>query len=286
MVKEKCGDLLVQPVDIIAHQTNCVGKMNAGIAKQIKDKLLTTEEFDKYVRYCDKNGEYALGTVQILKANDGREIANCFGENVPTEEGIDTNYEALRKSLKKVRDYADEKGLKVGIPGLLGCGLAGGDWNIVREMLYDFFGDSNDPDIIICYFDKDEYLKWNPVKEYIAITISLPVETYENVKRAAKSKYLDVAFGFKHRQALIKAFQDAKTWVPDNKEEVKELLAEFNETKWREIIREEEHQNVVLSLVKKGKITVKDAAKELGFTCAIIEERLADFGIASIPKLG
>ena len=48
MVKEIVGDLLRQPVDIVAHQTNCMGNMGAGVALTIKKQLLTSDAYEKY----------------------------------------------------------------------------------------------------------------------------------------------------------------------------------------------------------------------------------------------
>ncbi len=162
MVKEVYGDLLKQPVDIIAHQTNCAGVMGAGIALQIKKSLLTSEEYNKYVNICKQQGADLLGKTQLLEAPDGRIIANCFGENIPTGKGKDTDYDALMHAVAKLRNYAKASGLKVGVPGLMGCGLAGGDWRIVKDMLYKLFGADDEPELIICYFDKDEFYKNNP----------------------------------------------------------------------------------------------------------------------------
>ncbi len=161
MVKEVIGDLLRQPVDIVAHQTNCCGIMGAGVAKQIREHLLTPEEYQKYVNKCRENGASLLGQAQLLEAPDGRIIANCFGENIPTGKGRDTDYDALMHAVARVRNYAKTEKMTVAVPGLIGCGLAGGDWKIVRNMLYKLFGGKNEPDLTICYFDENEFRKWN-----------------------------------------------------------------------------------------------------------------------------
>ncbi len=160
MVKEVQGDLLKQPIDIIAHQTNCIGVMGAGIALQIKKQLLTSDEYNKYVKACKEQGSELMGKTQLLEAPDGRIIANCFGENIPTGKEKDTDYDALMHSIAKVRNYAKMSGLSVGVPGLMGCGLAGGDWRIVRDMLYKLFGGKDQPELIICYFNPEDYQKW------------------------------------------------------------------------------------------------------------------------------
>ncbi len=164
MVKEVCGDLLKQPVDIIAHQTNCMGVMGAGIALQIRTQLLTSDEYNKYVKRCKERGADLLGHTQLLEAPDGRIIANCFGEKIPTGKGQNTDYNALMHALARVKNYAKMSGLKVGVPGLMGCGLAGGKWPIVRDMMYKLFQKEDDPELIICYLDRDQFRQWNPGK--------------------------------------------------------------------------------------------------------------------------
>ncbi|WP_051197131.1 macro domain-containing protein [Butyrivibrio sp. XBB1001] len=163
MVKEIVGDLLRQPVDIVAHQTNCMGNMGAGVALAIKKQLLTSDAYEKYKSICKEQGSDLMGKTQLLEAPDGRIIANCFGENIPTGKGKDTDYDALMHSIAKVRNYAKRSDpmLSVGVPGLIGCGLAGGDWRIVRDMLYKLFGGEGEPDLYICYLDENEYRKWN-----------------------------------------------------------------------------------------------------------------------------
>lgn len=162
MIREVQGDLLKQPVDIIAHQTNCVGAMGAGIAKQIKTQLLSISEYKKYTDICQQKGAELMGQTQLLYAADGRIIANCFGENIPSKDKRDTDYNALLHSLARVRNYAAKNNLTVGLPGLMGCGLAGGDWNIVRDMIYKLFNQTPNVELIICYFSANDYLAWNP----------------------------------------------------------------------------------------------------------------------------
>ena len=73
-------------------------------------------------------------------------------------------------------------------------------------------------------------------------------------------------------------------------------LTEFDETKWREFVKEELREEVlgeikeemradtVLSLVKKGKVSVEDAAEELGLDIEATEKLLEEHGI-SIPSM-
>ena len=160
MIKEVNGNLLTYPgISVIAHQTNCLGVMGGGIAKQIKAR--NPEFFKRYYHTCKskKDAHNLLGKVQVIKSDDGSQyIANLFGEYsfcesiAPYEEGgkpRHTDYDALSKCLSKLHSWLVEHNINtVGIPRLLGCGLAGGDWNgVVYPMVKAEF--EKDEDIIM-----------------------------------------------------------------------------------------------------------------------------------------
>ena len=132
------GDIFNCTEDIIVHQTNCLGVMGSGLAKQVKKKF--PDVFKGYYHYCKTHkAEDILGTALICE--DKKYIANVFGQcNYGTDKQY-TEYDALRKGLKEVRDFAKERNLSVAIPYKIGCGLAGGDWNTVFEMITDIFAD-------------------------------------------------------------------------------------------------------------------------------------------------
>lgn len=165
MIIEKTKDLLTTEAEIIAHQTNCVGIMGGGVAKQIKEKLLDDAAFKKYQEYCFAEREALLGRIQYLNANNGKIIANLFAEVEPTDDEVDTNYEALRQCLTDLKFMAKRHGFKIAIPGYIGCGLAGGDWTVVYEIIRSVF--ENSPVVLeICYFPEavcnlPEGYKWN-----------------------------------------------------------------------------------------------------------------------------
>lgn len=150
MITEKTMDLLTTECDIIAHQTNCRGVMGGGVARQIREKLLSPEKYAEYVSVCKESSSKLLGTVQYLPANNGKTIANLFGEDIPTGVRLDTDYDALRRALESLELYAQQHHMSVALPGYIGCGLAGGDWKIVSKMIYDIFSESN-VYLEICY---------------------------------------------------------------------------------------------------------------------------------------
>lgn len=162
MVTEKKGDLLKAEEDIIAHQVNCKGVMGAGIAKLIRMNLLVPELYSSYQSMCRKYGSQLLGKCYLTRTDEekaGKWVANLFGEDIPTGTGMDTDYDALGESLKSLELTAWQYGLSVALPGYLGCGLAGGNWEIVYRMVCSIFRDST-VNVTIYYIDESIRELW------------------------------------------------------------------------------------------------------------------------------
>ena len=157
MITEIMGDLLESKANYICHQTNCKGVMGAGVAKQIKEKLLTHEQYASYQHLCSTYGSKALGYNQelVISRNPYQAVINMFGEDIPTGTGLDTNYDALYQCMKKVEASARYYGWSVAIPGRIGCGLAGGDWDYVKNhIIVPIFADSP-VELTIVYWEKN-----------------------------------------------------------------------------------------------------------------------------------
>lgn len=52
-----------------------------------------------------------------------------------------TKTEALTRGLKEVKELSKQLNKSVAIPYGIGCGLAGGDWNIISELIDSIFSD-------------------------------------------------------------------------------------------------------------------------------------------------
>lgn len=135
------GDILQATEDIICHQVNSMGVMGGGIAKQIRDKY--PEVYDEYKNYCNRHQikEQMLGVTQCIKCQDGKVIANLFGQLYFGTNKQHTNYGALRNCLEYLRMRVDQSNESIAIPYNLGCGLAGGNWEIVSKIIEEVFQD-------------------------------------------------------------------------------------------------------------------------------------------------
>lgn len=156
MINEKIGNLLTaEEVDVIAHQTNYAGVMAGGIAKSIKNDLLGAKGFFEYTNTCDTQKRNLLGTVLYQTAVNGKIVADMFAQR--NHGRVRTDYDALQKCLEDVETYCSEKGLSLGIPGRLGCGLAGGDWKYVYENIILPIFENSSVMLYIYYFDDETY---------------------------------------------------------------------------------------------------------------------------------
>lgn len=137
MIEYRNGDLLDSDADIIVHQVNCLGAFNSGLAGQIRRKW--AEVYDEYRKACDNsydNPEDLLGAVQFVMV-DGKYVANCFGQLAYGKARRYTDYDALRSALKTVREFMPQA--HIAIPHKIGCGLGGGDWNVVSGIIEETF---------------------------------------------------------------------------------------------------------------------------------------------------
>ena len=125
---------------VICHQVNCLRVMGGGLALQVKQTWPQV-----YTAYIEKD-DWRLGDCQLVEISDGdtQFVANLAGQARPGH-GLQTDYDALCNAFRQARDFARANNLELYIPHMMGCGLAGGDWNIVIHMLEDIC-----PEVIVC----------------------------------------------------------------------------------------------------------------------------------------
>lgn len=145
-IQYKIGDLLDAEEDIICHQVNCLGYMGAGLALQLRKKY--PEMFEEYKRFINypptgsifiaptrnQNIEMLMGRAHFYFAKDKKIIASLFAQK-GVGNGVQTDYDSLYESLCRVSEYAITTKRTIAIPYKLGCGLAGGDWEVVEKII-------------------------------------------------------------------------------------------------------------------------------------------------------
>ncbi len=163
------GDLIKLAIngnfDVIGHGVNCYSTMGAGIAPQMA-KAFGCDKFPLEIG-IGKRGDYnKLGQIDWkVNAYTGGTSEFDFFEfdlavvNIYSQYGFGLNhdggtarpldYDALRLGLRKINHQF--KGRHIGLPQI-GCGLAGGDFNVVRRIIQEELKDCK---VTVVIYDKE-----------------------------------------------------------------------------------------------------------------------------------
>lgn len=130
------GNILQSNVPVIIHQCNCFHKMGSGFAKTLRQKYPCVYESDKNTKYGDKG---KLGGFSLAKIQNEPYLKYVFNLYSQYKYGTNkkyTDYCALEEGIAQILYWCQLKGInRVGIPYLIGCGLAGGDKQTVLQIL-------------------------------------------------------------------------------------------------------------------------------------------------------
>lgn len=131
MITIKNGDLLKATETVIAHQVNCLG-VYAGLAEDVfrtwprskSDYLTITKKVQP---------KSLLGMAYITdKQKDGHIICHLFGQY---NAGVDYQPKRLESALEQLGNSARLMGWSVALPYGLSCGICGGDWEEVLQII-------------------------------------------------------------------------------------------------------------------------------------------------------
>lgn len=148
MITEKNGNLLLaDDVDMVVHQANLFHTFGAGIAAQIR-----VQYPEAYAADCatpnghkSKLGTFSLAKVKRNKSPQIKYIANLYSQSGLGGKDRQTSYDAMVEGLTALRDTMekDYPDYVLGMPHLIGCGLANGNWTIVRAIIESVFANSS-----------------------------------------------------------------------------------------------------------------------------------------------
>lgn len=123
---------------IIVHVCNDVGGWGRGFVTAISNRWTEPERaYREWYRERESN-DFALGSVQLVRVEGDVLIANLVGQRgLNAKNGKPpVRYDAIRRGLSRVREYAKELAATVHMPRI-GCGLAGGRWEEIEPLLDD-----------------------------------------------------------------------------------------------------------------------------------------------------
>jgi O-acetyl-ADP-ribose deacetylase (regulator of RNase III) len=122
------GNLLEVPESIIVHGCNCFHTMGAGVARAIAKKYPEAEIADSLTAYgkAHKLGFYSFATV------GGKTIVNAYTQYGYGGDTRELDYNALVDVMERILSDFSHDTVAM---SKIGCGLAGGDWRIVKAIL-------------------------------------------------------------------------------------------------------------------------------------------------------
>ena len=147
MIYWKKGNLLESDCDYICQQVNCQGKMNSGIAKQIREKWPIV--YQNYMAKCNFSHpsgyirpELLLGDIQIVGLWDDynetkfhQSVINMYSQlNYGYDGRRYTSYDAFWNCVNLIKQSVPTD-KKIGFPYNIGCGLGGANWNVILTMI-------------------------------------------------------------------------------------------------------------------------------------------------------
>lgn len=145
--KETWGDIVTDlpKFDAIVHGCNCFNLMGAGIAGQIR--RIYPEAYEADLK-TEKGDSGKLGGFSSTKCKDiDSYIINAYTQYNP---GKDVSYQAIESAMQKINiAYA---GKKIAVP-MIGAGIAGGDWSLIKVILLKSL---TDVDLTIIYWDGEK----------------------------------------------------------------------------------------------------------------------------------
>lgn len=171
------GDLIKLALDnhfdVIVHGCNCFNTQGSGIAKQMNSIFDTNNrdifKLEDYILEGHVNKLGQIESIEFIIVDNKPIIAHEYIIESYTKYGISLNklyvinaytqyrygtdrvhldYEALRLCLRKINHMFTGKHL--GLPQI-GCGLAGGDWRIVKEIIQQELKDCK---VTVVIYDK------------------------------------------------------------------------------------------------------------------------------------
>lgn len=139
-------------VNIIVHGTNCLGYMNSGFAKQLRDTYPVVFDVYKIKQKQDglNLGDISMARISSLVLVNANTQKYCQNYRLPEGNYVDNSsvfvdYNAVYECFQKVRTWTNElveNGINVHVHfPLIGCGLANGDWNLVKAEIERALGD-------------------------------------------------------------------------------------------------------------------------------------------------
>ena len=129
------GDILDEDFGIIVHGVNAQGKMNSGIARDIRNKY--PRVYDDYINHFTRQDRFVkVGEAVITEISPQLKIISAVTQKFYGRDPnvVYVNYNAIENIFQRISNYALSTRLPVKFP-MIGCGLANGSWVEVERRI-------------------------------------------------------------------------------------------------------------------------------------------------------
>lgn len=116
--------------DVIVHGCNCFHTMGSGIAKEISKRYPEVLEADLRTLYGTLSKLGTIEAVRLKRNNVDFHVVNAYTQ-FRYGRGLQLDYNALESCMLSLKKRFPKS--RIGLP-MIGCGLAGGDWDTVAEI--------------------------------------------------------------------------------------------------------------------------------------------------------
>jgi O-acetyl-ADP-ribose deacetylase (regulator of RNase III) len=128
---------------IIVHICNDIGGWGKGFVMAISKRWKKPE--NQYREWFKSKDDFELGKVQFVQVEEDLWVANLIGQhkiNKDENGNAPIIYDAIEEGLKEVALFANKNEASIHMPRI-GCGLAGGKWEMIEPIILETLSDNN-----------------------------------------------------------------------------------------------------------------------------------------------
>lgn len=139
MIRYNNGDIRTAKSGFIIQGCNAMNSHGSGLAKSISEKWPQVKQ--KYHEFYDRKGYLNLGEFDVIPVEDRVSVVNLISQdNYGYDGSLYVSYAAIEVGLENIIKYIERESLEktIHLPKI-GCGLAGGDWTVVENIIRKVF---------------------------------------------------------------------------------------------------------------------------------------------------
>ena len=142
MIEYINGDLLDQD-GYICHQCNSISVYAKGLSLEIFNKFPKSDIYKNKI-------EKVPGNIIIIEDVINMIAQISPGKSYKKGDSKNDRIEFFKGCLDKISEHFKDQVVKISFPYNIGCGLAGGNWDIYKELIENFGKEKENLSIFVC----------------------------------------------------------------------------------------------------------------------------------------